>query len=219
MSMEKDMAAMPDTMDGNGSNNASFQAYDAIVTSKLSESGEVYFQVTESEAVYPANFDLFGYTYDRPRRIVCGLYVYDSWYGNLGRYALIDWMEYVQEGRVVAEKPQGDDDGLDVLDDWMTSLEDGFLTLHYSTWWGTQPRRHELMLILGTNPDDPYEVLLEHRANGDPKAMEADALVTFDINDRLPASQDPGNTPLVTLKWRNDAGETNRRQFSFCRRV
>ena len=102
--------------------------------------------------------------------------------------------------------------------DWMTSLEDGFLTLHYSTWWGTQPRRHELMLILGTNPDDPYEVLLEHRANGDPKAMEADALVTFDINDRLPASQDPGNTPLVTLKWRNDAGETNRRQFSFCRR-
>lgn len=195
---------------------ADYQSFSAIVTSKLSPSGEVYFQVTENETVYPANFSSFGYSFDRPRRIVCELVVFDRQYGNLGNYALIDWMEFVQEGPVQTAGKEGED-GVEVLDDWMTSLEDGFLTLHFSTWWGVQQKRHELLLIVGENPDDPYEMRLEHHSNGDPKSMQADALVCFDLAGRLPVPADPAHT-FVTLQWRNDAGEIIRRQFPYSSR-
>ena len=225
-SKDEDFYYEPDVDQWNDKPSAAdSQVCQAIVTSKISPSGEVYFQVTENERVYPANFRDFGYPFDRPRRIVCELVVFDRPYGDLGRYALIDWMEFVQEGPVQGGGQfdagevgySAEEDGLDVLNDWMTSLEDGFLTLHFSAWWGYQPKRHEFLLLTGTNPDDPYEVRLVHHANGDPKSMEADALVAFDLSGRLPVPEYTANTQ-VTLTWKNTSGEINRRQFPYCGR-
>lgn len=191
--------------------------YSAIATLFLSGEGVYYLQVDADTRVYPANFrDLCHTTPEVPCRIVGEMTVYNRQYGAYGWYGLIDWFDFIEKGPVLAERGAGKD-GVDVLADWMTSLEDGFLTLHFQTWWGFETRRHELRLVIGTNPDDPYELLLVHNANDDPKSYQADALIYFDIQPYLPEPEDPLHT-TVTLKWTDDAGQIQTRSFPYAGR-
>ena len=207
------------------------QRFSFIATLHQTEAGEYYLQIDAQTRVYPANFrDLCAYDPVCPSRIVGELVVFDRQVGNLGAYGLLEWFDFVQQGPVVGlysgdleddaqgvgagDNPQTGTDGVDVLADWMTSLEDGFLTLHIQTWWGFEPRRHEVRLVAGTNPNDPYELLLLHFANNDPKSFQADALVCYDLLNVLPRPNDPKNT-VVTLKWTNDAGQTQSRTFQY----
>lgn len=194
------------------------QSFSFIATLHRSEAGEYYIQVDATLRVYPANIlDLCPVLPDTPCRIVGEMTAFDRQKeGGLGYYGLLDWFDFVEQGPVMNEAGEGKD-GLDVLADWMTSLEDGFLTLHFQTWWGFETRRHELRLVIGTNPDDPYELLLVHNANADPKSFQADALVCYDLQDVLPRPNDPENT-TVTLKWTNDAGQTQSRSFPYAGR-
>ena len=191
--------------------------FSAIATLFRTESGQYYLQVDANTRVYPANFEDLCHTEPEcPCRIVGDLTGFDRQIRDLGYYGVLDWFEFLEKGPVLGERGEGKD-GVDVLADWMTSLEDGFLTLHFQTWWGYETRRHELRLVTGTNPDDPYELLLVHNANGDPKSMQADALVYFDLQGALPKPEDPDNT-TVTLKWTNDAGQIQSRSFPYAGR-
>ena len=94
---------------------------------------------------------------------------------------------------------------MDIVEDWMTSVEDGYLTLHYSTFWGDGSVPHSLKLITGENPEDPYEVRLVHLNNGDAALEEADALIYFDLASLPPTG---GSGRKLTLKWKNGGGNT-----------
>ena len=193
------------------------QSISVIATLHRTEAGEYYLQVDDKTRVYPANFkDLCHIEPDCPCRIVGEAFIMDRQVNDLGYYGLLDWFDFIEKGPVLSECGEGKD-GVDVLADWMTSLEDGFLTLHFQTWWGYEPRRHELRLVTGTNPEDPYELLLVHNANRDPKSFQADALVCYDLQDVLPRPNDPENT-TVTLKWTNDAGQIQSRRFPYAGR-
>lgn len=48
----------------------------------------------------------------------------------------------------------------------MTLAEDGYLTLRFRTVWGGS-QKHFVNLLLGQNPDNPYEVEFRHNAYGD----------------------------------------------------
>ena len=193
------------------------QSISFIATLHKTGNGDYYLQIDASMRVYPANFqDLCAVEPDCPCRIVGQMAVFDRQMGELGQYGLLDWFDFVEKGPVVNERGEGDD-GVDVLADWMTSLEDGFLTLHIQTWWGYETRRHAFRLVAGINPDDPYELLLQHFANNDAKSFQADALVCFDLLNALPRPNDPDNT-TVTLKWTNDTGQTESRSFPFAGR-
>lgn len=201
--------------EGNPTSNA--QRISFIATLNRTAEGEYFLQVDADTRIYPANFkDLCHIEPDCPCRIVGEVLVFDGQLNDLGTYGTLEWFDFIEKGPVLPEPGEGKD-GVDVLADWMTSLEDGFLTLHFQTWWGFEPRRHELRLVYGTNPDDPYELLLVHNANRDPKSFQADALVYFDLTDALPVPEDPAHT-TVTLKWTNDAGQTQSRSFPYAGR-
>ena len=200
------------------------KSYTAIVTVKQNEKGAIYFLLDEDKRLFPQNYE---HPFTGLRRIICEL---QETGGNRCR---ILWMEFLEQEIMAywvpyASPPDGPDpydppqegadpsgipqDGLDILDDWMTSVEDGFLTLHYSTWWGDGSVAHVFFLARGTNPEDPYELLLSHDRKSDAFLEKADALICFDIND-LPSTE--GQYVNLRLKWIDCEGKPAAKDFPF----
>lgn len=194
---------MPDRVPSSEDSTSSWEEYSAIVTVKKDAAGAIFFQLDDDTRLYPQNYtDPF----TRQCRIICGF----LWQRGNNRCTL-KWMDYLQEGVVTSvSAPEGD--GVDVLNDWMTSVEDGYLTLHYSTLWGDGRVQHTLQLVTGDNPSDPYEVRLVHLNNGDTALEEGDALIYFDLAS-LPATGSEGRA--LTLKWKNGAGQMVSKSFLF----
>ena len=65
---------------------------------------------------------------------------------------------------------------VEIVRDWVTVAEDGYLTLRFRALWGGQ-KVHYINLVTGVNPENPYEVELRHNVNGDPQNYWRDALV------------------------------------------
>ena len=83
------------------------------------------------------------------------------------------------------------------MDSWMTVLEDGYLTLHYSV-MSSGEKAHRFELVQGLNPADPYELHLFHYQNGDSASYLEEGIVAF----RLTALPDTkGATVPLTLKY------------------
>lgn len=187
-----------------------FQDFTAIVTVHKSPTDTVYFQVDDTTRLYPYNFQS---TYKGMERIVCGITVFASKVPGYGYFTEVQWYDQLDKGTFANAKPSGANDGLDIISDWMTSCEDGFLTLHYSTWWGSGSVPHTFTLVSGQNPSDPYEVLLVQNANGDGReGGKGDSIVYFDINS-LPDTGDSYKT--LTLKWTDSGDKIAEKEFRF----
>ena len=145
-------------------------------------------------------------------KVFCDITVTNRPVGRFKYIGEVHWMDPIEEGQVLSRAKIQDDLSLDILDDWMTSVEDGYLTVHYSTSWGYNPVQHKLYVFTGTNPEDPYELILKQDACGDKKEEEGDALVCFDINS-LPDTGD--DYKELTLKWTSSGGEPSTKKFKF----
>ena len=181
--------------------------FNAIATIKKSPTDTVYFQLNDSTTVYPTNYQS---AYTRMERLIGRVNASNRPKGSFKYTCWVEWAEPLEEG-TVSSSAKGDDP-IDVLDDWMTSVEDGFLTVHYDVMWGAIPVVHSFSIVTGTNPDDPYELVLRHNANGDAKDQKGDGLVYFDINS-LPDTG--GKYKQLTLKWDDLEGKGSERQFKF----
>lgn len=112
-------------------------------------------------------------------------------------------------------------DPCEMIGDWMTVVEDGYLTLRVRVAAGNYGTVHRLTLLTGVNPDDPYEVEFRHKIEGNkdvvygPQPVLADALVAFRL-DSLPDTQ--GETVKLTLRWRSFNGGESTAQFDYCTR-
>lgn len=106
------------------------------------------------------------------------------------------------------------DDQVDIVRDWVTVAEDGYLTLRFRAFWGGV-KAHSINLLYGVNPENPYEVELRHNTNGDPQMQWGDALVAFDLNDVLPDTQ--GKTVKLTIRWKSTNGD-KKVEFDYCSR-
>ena len=186
--------------------NGSVQQYNAIVTVKQDPDGTVFFQVDDDTRLYPQYYPV---TYSGIVRIICNLRV-DT---DTGKCQVL-WMDYLDQGTSVKGPMTQDvtDDGLDVIDDWMTTVEDGFLTVHYNASWGYSGVPH-LLFANAEDSEDPYSVRLIHSANGDEPLEEADAIVYFDLNEILPDTE--GDYKTLTLNWKNSNAENKSRTFQF----
>ena len=94
-------------------------------------------------------------------------------------------------------------DPVELFGDWATVVEDGYITLHFQTIWGTGGIQHTVNLITGTDPDDPYKVVFRHNANGDIYGEAGDALVAFSLAE-LPDTE--GQTVDLTIEWNSFSG-------------
>lgn len=182
--------------------------YMAIVTVKQAPDKTVYFQLNDSTTVFPRNYQT-GFT--RMERVICEAMVWTNTQDSPYPYTCdVEWIDSIEEGEVLTNTFHSDP--IDVFDDWMTSVEDGFLTVHYNVWWGLTPIAHRFCVVTGTNPDDPYELVLKHDASGDAMEEKADGLVYFDINS-LPSTE--GQYKILTLKWNTLGGSASEKKFKF----
>ena len=181
----------------------------AIVSVRQSASGTVYFQVDDQTRLLPSGD---GGVFKGLERIICGLRISELADPDYGCHADVIWFEALDKGTTTSDSSVKGEDPVGILSDWMTSCEDGYLTLHYETWWGEKTIPHAFYLVTGLNPEDPYEVWLRHDAKGDGRVKKADSLVFFDLQS-LPETENGYVT--LTLKWLNGEGQVADRQFSF----
>lgn len=190
-------AAMVDAPQG----AAAIQEFRAIVTVKQDESGIIYFQLDDNTVLFPYNYNM---PFNGMERIICGLAV-----ANGANECHVQWMDFLEKGDI-SYTQDAIDDGLDIIDDWMTSVEDGFLTIHYNAWWGNGTNPHLLLVKPSANT---YELTIVHQMNGDEPLEKADALVYFDINDILPDTE--GTYKDLTIKWKSIEGAAKSKTFRF----
>ena len=120
----------------------------------------------------------------------------------------VNWIDSIRTklpvesmGELDAEK--FGDDPIEIVNDWVTVAEDGYLTLRVRTIWGAQNIRHNINLVTGINPENPYELEIRHDANGDTEGRWSDALIAFNLNE-LP--RENGDENKIVLKWKSFTG-------------
>ena len=88
----------------------------------------------------------------------------------------------------------------EIVNDWVTIAEDGYLTLRFRTMWSNMGITHYVNLIPTNNPENPYEVEFKHDANGDVNGRVGDGLVAFKL-DNLPDTE--GETVKLKLIYKS----------------
>ena len=108
----------------------------------------------------------------------------------------LEWAASVDVGDIsfLTDAPEGDP--VDIVTDWMTSLEDGFLTLHYKI-RASGKVAHSFEL----RPDSEGHFRLLHDAHGDTGEEVTEGLVCFPVADLLPDTQ--GETVTLSLHFIN----------------
>ena len=127
--------------------------------------------------------------------------------GDDVRNVHINWIDSIRTKKPVVSVGEEDNavygnDPVEIIRDWVTVAEDGFLTLRFRTiWGGTQT--HVVNLLSGVNPDNPLEFTLKHNAAGDTMGSMGDALIAFDLNDILKEHEDE---VTIKLNWTSFSG-------------
>lgn len=166
-----------------------------LVTVKRSSEGTVFFQYGRFKLLPEA------VEYDRQRRLMVMMTISQEMEGEYYK-CKVDWMEPLEEGvfrygQEGEKAPSGD--GLDmIIDSEFTRVDDGYLSVHYLTWWGEQPVHHDFTLSAGLYPEDPYSLVLTQNSNSDSRDVKSEGIVCFDINS-LPDTE--GETKTITLYW------------------
>lgn len=96
------------------------------------------------------------------------------------------------------------EDPIEIVPDWVTIAEDGYLTLRIRTVWESPDTPHYVNLLSGTNPSDPYEFELRHNAQGNMNGKWGDALIAFNLNK---LSIMDSSEKKIRLKWKSFTGE------------
>lgn len=91
-------------------------------------------------------------------------------------------------------------DPVEIVKDWQTSVECGYLTLRVRTKW-TNGYTHGMSLV---RTDEPYSVRLYHDNVSDPGLQVADALIAFKLTD---IEEPDGQEHELKLTWDSYTGE------------
>lgn len=122
----------------------------------------------------------------------------------------LHWLDSILTKKPVLTQGDKDDElygtaPIEIIKDWCTVAEDGFLTLRIRTAAGAPGTKHIINLVTGTNADDPFEVTLKHKCSTSTLLNMADGIVAFNLND-LPHDADEVK---VKVKWTSFSGEKN----------
>lgn len=193
------------------------EPYNALVTVKPdAENTSVYFQLDDKTTVFPSNLAKSPFGTKEVRALAYLKKVNDKTDGYdmtafVGRLDSIRTKDMAVNLGDNNAKTYGTDP-VEIVKDWVTIAEDGYLTLRFRTNWGGM-KTHFINLV-ATNPNKPYELTLYHDANGDADNYAADGLVAFRITS-LPDTE--GKTVDLTLKWNSFSGEKTA-TFKYCSR-
>lgn len=185
-------------------NNVSFLPT-ALVTVKPT-SDSFILQLDDSTRLQPANMTKspFG---DKEVRALVNYKIEEN--KSSMQLVHINWMDSIRTKMTVPSLGDKDNasygnDPIEIVQDWVTVAEDGYLTLRVRTRWGYN-HIHYLNLLTGTNAENPYELELRHDAKGDMPVNMGDALIAFNLREVL-KNADTDKVKL-TLRWNSFNGE------------
>ncbi len=191
--------------------------YNALVTVKPNaDNTSVYLQLDDNTTIFPLNLAKSPFGTKEVRALATILNSSDKTQGY-DRSAMVTRLDSIRT-KGLAKDLNSDNgktygiDPVEIVKDWLTIAEDGYLTLRFRTNWGGK-KTHFINLV-ATNAENPYELTLYHNANGDIPNHAADGLVAFRITS-LPDTG--GKTVDLTLKWNSFSGEKSA-TFKYCSR-
>ena len=180
----------------------------ALVTVKEAADETVFFQLDDNTTLLPENITSHPFNSKEVRALVN----YNELDDASGVYDMAVHVNWIDSIRTKSMAPnmgdQNDDeygsDPVEIVNDWVTIAEDGYLTLRFRTMWSNMGITHYVNLISTNNPNNPYEVEFMHDANGDTNGRMGDGLVAFKLDD-LPDTE--GETVKLKLIWKSFSGE------------
>lgn len=125
------------------------------------------------------------------------------------RQVNINWIDSIRTKQPVTAPAENTDelygnDPIEIVRDWVTVAEDGYLTLRIRTVWGDPGKIHTVNLLAGVNTENPNEFELRHNANGDHAGRWGDSLIAFNLNNVLDPEQQPVK---ITIRWKSFSGD------------
>lgn len=189
----------------------------ALVTVKPVGTDSCYLQLDNNTTLNPVNIvgGLFGGKEVRALTNFC----YTDGYSGDARNVLINWIDSIRTKPMVPtlgdlnDETYGDDP-VEVVNDWVTIAEDGYLTLRVRVLSNGSGHVHYLNLLSGVDADDPYTVELRHDAKGDVTGGYVDGIIAFNLG-ALPDTN--GEIVKLTLKWRGYSADKSV-TFDYCTR-
>lgn len=177
----------------------------ALVTVRPTHDGAFTLQLDNTTTLYPSNMKSSPFGNKEVRALVNYT---DEGYRGDARSVHINWIDSIRTKQPVPSHGTENDkrygnDAIEIVRDWVTIAEDGYLTLRIRTQWGAANNKHNLNLLTGVNPNDPYEVELRHDAKGDIGGSMGDALIAFNLNE-LPWKD--GQNIKLKLNWKSFSG-------------
>ena len=106
---------------------------------------------------------------------------------------LVFWAIPLDVGDVIFDRQAPLGDPITVISDWMTTLEDGFLTIHYDIPSNGKTSHH--FSLYSSSNDHVFRLI--HDANGDIQGELKDGLICFDVSSQLPDTE--GETVTFSL--------------------
>lgn len=177
----------------------------ALVTVKPQGEGQTpILQLDDSTTLTPTNMSTspFG---EKEVRALCNISVTDDKTDKHNWKVTVNSIDSILTKKMAQDMGEQNDelygsDPVEIVRDWVTVAEDGYLTLRFRTRWGDN--NPHIVNLVASNSSNPYEITFHHKGNVNGPA--SDAIVAFKL-DKLPDTT--GKTVDVTLKWMSFSGE------------
>lgn len=190
----------------------------ALVTVKLTDGDSFFLQLDDKTTLLPTNVKSSPFGDKEVRALVN----YDEVNGNSAGYSKavhINWIDSILTKPMAPDLEAENDkvygtDPVEIMNDWVTIAEDGYLTLRFATRWGYHGKAHFVNLLASQDPTKPYEVEFRHNAYEDVHGDKGYGLVAFRL-DQLPDTE--GKTVKLKLKWKSFSGDKST-EFDYCTR-
>ena len=140
--------------------------------------------------------------------------------GEYDKSVFINWIDSILTKNTAPDLNEENiaaygNDPVEIVKDWVTIAEDGYLTLRFRSRWDPYLNKSHLVnLVASSDPSNPYEVTFYHNAFGDVNGVFGDGIVAFNLA-QLPDTQ--GKVVDLTLKWNSFSGEKSAK-FKYCSR-
>ena len=190
----------------------------ALVTVKPLSDKSFFLQLDDATTLLPVNISTSPFGEKEVRALVnCRLV--DEPSKGYSKAVYVNWIDSILTKQIAPDLGADNDyvygtDPVEMLKDWLTIAEDGYLTLRFRTLWGDHNKAHFVNLLVSQDPAKPYEVEFRHNAYGDVHGVEGDGLVAFKL-DGLPDTE--GKTVKLKLKWKSFSGDKSA-EFDYCTR-
>lgn len=181
----------------------------ALVTVCPNADGSFIMQLDDETRLVPTNLKSSPFGTKEVRALVNYTETNVSPQDKKTRNVEVNWLDSIRTKLPVETLGEQDavrfgNDPVEIVQDWVTVAEDGYLTLRIRALWSSPHATHILNLVTGTNPKDPYELELRHDAKGDKNGRWGDALIAFNLNKLHGA--DAGKAK-IKLKWKSFTGD------------